>query len=287
MTSLPSTLFAVHLSDGVLAGDWVLFGYGMAAALVAIALYRLNPEDLPRVGLLAATFFVASLIHVKVGPTSVHLLLNGLVGVMLAWRAPLAIAEALFLQVLLIGHGGWTTLGINTVILSIPALCIGFLFPLGVRWLRHSSATFHGLLAGVAVGGWLLSVFAGVEMLLRQWQPGFDLYTFDWRDSFTLSPIGLTGVSLVSLVVMLWYRRRPGPPNFPLGLLLGELGVLLTVILNFLVLLLGGIEDWQTLAVVVLLVHLPVAMLEGLMIAFLISFLLRVQPELVLRQSTL
>ena len=71
---------------------------------------------------MAAAFFVATLIHVKVGPTSVHLLLNGLVGVILGRRAPLAIAVGLFLQAALLGHGGFLPLGVNTCVMSLPAL---------------------------------------------------------------------------------------------------------------------------------------------------------------------
>src|SRR5262249_24058426 len=58
-------------------------------------------------------------------PTSVHLILNGLVGVVLGRRAPLAVAVGLTLQYLLLSHGGLTTLGINTCIVALPALAGG------------------------------------------------------------------------------------------------------------------------------------------------------------------
>ena len=38
-------------------------------------------------GLLGAAFFVASLIHVPIGFSSAHLILNGLLGVVLGWAA--------------------------------------------------------------------------------------------------------------------------------------------------------------------------------------------------------
>ena len=71
-------LFAVHLSDGVLTGPWLVGGFVVAALLVLAALYRLAEESIPRIALLTAAFFVSSLIHVPLGPTSVHLLLTGL-----------------------------------------------------------------------------------------------------------------------------------------------------------------------------------------------------------------
>ena len=48
--------------------------------LALFAAWRIREDEIPRVALVTAAFFVASLIHVRVGPTSVHLLLNGLVG---------------------------------------------------------------------------------------------------------------------------------------------------------------------------------------------------------------
>src|SRR5215470_13163727 len=105
---------AVHISDGVLAVPWLGGGFALAALLVVIGALYVRDEEIPRIALLTAAFFVASLLHIRVGPTSVHLLLNGLVGAVLGRRAPLAILVGLFLQVALIGHGGFLTLGVNT-----------------------------------------------------------------------------------------------------------------------------------------------------------------------------
>src|SRR5215831_16370563 len=123
-----SMLFAVHISDYVLATPWWLGGFAVAAVLVYLGSLRLRDEEIPRIALLTAAFFIASLIHVRLPPTSVHLILNGLVGVLLGWRACLAIPVALFLQVLLINHGGFTTLGVNTCIMAPPALLSYYLF---------------------------------------------------------------------------------------------------------------------------------------------------------------
>src|SRR5882724_5889079 len=108
---------AVHISDGVLSPAWQVGGFALAAVLVAIGLWRLGDAEIPRLALITAAFFVASLIHLRVGPSSIHLLLNALVGVVLGWRSGLAIAVGLLLQATLIGHGGFTALGVNTCVL--------------------------------------------------------------------------------------------------------------------------------------------------------------------------
>jgi cobalt/nickel transport system permease protein len=124
------SLLAVHISDGVLSPAWWGAGAVLAALLLLPALFRIADDEIPRIGLLTAAFFVASSIHVKVGATSVHLILNSLVGVVLGRRAPLAVSVGLLLQAWLLAHGGFTTIGVNSVVICVPALLAAGLFPL-------------------------------------------------------------------------------------------------------------------------------------------------------------
>jgi cobalt/nickel transport system permease protein len=142
-----SPLFAVHIADGILALPWQVSGFVVLVALIALALIRIDDRAIPRIGVLTAAFFVASQIHIPFGPISVHLLLNGLVGVILRYRSPLAIAVGLVLQALLFGHGGWLSLGVNFQVLALPALAAGWAFP----WLAVRVAPFTaGLVIGLA-----------------------------------------------------------------------------------------------------------------------------------------
>jgi cobalt/nickel transport system permease protein len=50
--------------------------------------------------------------------------------------------------------------------------------------------------------------------------------------------------------------------------------------LNFLVLLMGGKDDWSTLAKLVLLAHVPIVVIEGLMLGVIVSYLEKVKPDL-------
>ena len=73
-------------------------------------------------GLLGAAFFVASLIHVPIGFSSAHLILNGFLGVVLGWAAFPVIFVALLLQAVLFQFGGFTVLGVNTATMGLGAL---------------------------------------------------------------------------------------------------------------------------------------------------------------------
>ena len=200
------SLFAVHLSDGAVTPAWLAGGFAGAAALVAAGCWRLRDELVPRVGVLTAAFFIASTIHIKLAllPTSVHLILNGLVGVTLGVRAPVAVAVGLTLQYLLLAHGGLTTLGLNTCVIALPAVAAGAAYPL---------------------------------------------------------------------------LRRVGVPPFGRGVLLGGAAVAGAAVLNFLALWLGGQEDWSTLARLVLIAHLPVVVVEGLILGVVVRYLEKVRPD--------
>ena len=118
----------MHISEGVLSGPVLISGIVLAAAGTAIGLKKLDYDRIPRAAILSASFFVASLIHVPIGPSSVHLILNGIVGLILGWGAFPVILVALALQAVFFQFGGITTLGANTVIMALPAVLCYYLF---------------------------------------------------------------------------------------------------------------------------------------------------------------
>ena len=118
----------MHIAEGVLSAPILFAGGAACAAGLAVGLKRLPTDRLATVAIFSATFFIASLIHVPVGPSSVHLLLNGLIGLILGWAAFPAIFIGLLLQAILFQFGGLTVLGCNTVNMALPAvLTAGFL----------------------------------------------------------------------------------------------------------------------------------------------------------------
>jgi cobalt/nickel transport system permease protein len=112
----------MHISEGVLSGPVLFSGAALAAAGTAMGLKKLDYDKIARAGMLSGAFFVASLIHVPLGPTSVHLILNGIVGMVLGWAAFPAILVGLALQAVFFQFGGITTVGVNTVIMALPAV---------------------------------------------------------------------------------------------------------------------------------------------------------------------
>ena len=154
----------MHISDGVLSAPVLAGGAAIAAAGVGWSLRKLPWDHLMEVGLLSAAFFVASLVHFPVGPSSVHLIMNGLIGAILGRAALPALAVALFLQALLFQFGGLSTLGVNICIMALPAVLCGRCFrPLLLREkTRLPGAFLCGSLA-VACSSLLLALFLALS----------------------------------------------------------------------------------------------------------------------------
>jgi len=149
----------MHIADGVLSAPVWIGSLAVTAAITGISLKKMKTEDIPRISLMTSAFFIASLIHIPIWPTSVHLMLNGLVGIILGPMAFVAILAGLILQALLFKHGAITTIGANTVMMGLPAIVAYYLF-----WLRRlfnfpASVGIFGALSGAA------AVFLGVVIL--------------------------------------------------------------------------------------------------------------------------
>ncbi len=274
------TLFAVHISDGVLTTPWLAAGFALAALLVGLASWRIRDEEIPRVAILTAAFFVSSLIHIRVGPTSIHLLLTGLVGVMLGVRSALAIAVGLVLQMMLINHGGWTTLGVNACVMTLPALFCWLLFRALHRlpWITEPAARRMMVACG-ALALYFSSVYS-VALICNTPLTSISRDAFESANEWLLNPWIIGGAVIFVAGAIVLERRLENTPEFPLGFLIGELAVLLTVGLNCVTLIAGGEREWPVVPLLLVIAHLPFAVIEGLILGVIVGFVARVKPEM-------
>ncbi len=200
----------MHISEGVLAGNVLALGAAGCLAGTALGLKKMKNDRMVQVAILSSAFFVASLIHVNIGPVSVHLILNGVVGLLLGMSAFPAILTALILQSLLFQYGGLTALGVNTLIMAVPAVLVHLLF----------------------------------------------------------SPL---------------VGRSP-QLTFAAGFLAGTCAILLSSLLLGAALSFSN-EDFLKTCLAIISAHVPVMIIEGIVTGFCVSFLVRVYPELLLREK--
>jgi cobalt/nickel transport system permease protein len=135
----------MHISEGILSAPVLISGALLTATGTAIGLKKLNIDRIMGVSMLTGTFFVASLIHVPIGPASIHLVLNGLLGMILGWACFPAILVGLLLQAIFFQYGGLMVLGVNTATMAIPAVvCYYLLRPLLLNERTRMLAGFLG-----------------------------------------------------------------------------------------------------------------------------------------------
>ncbi|MBC8446404.1 MAG: cobalt transporter CbiM [Chloroflexi bacterium] len=218
----------MHIPDGILPTAVCVGGYATAGAATWYSLRKIgqeeNPQEgIPKASLLTAAFFVASWIHVPVPPTSVHLVLNGLLGAVLGYYAFPAILIGLFFQAVMFQHGGLTTLGVNAAIMGLPALLAYHVFRLRRVFGKESrvwSGVF-GFLAGA--GGLGISALFSLALLITSIPAHLDVEA-ERASIYALSlahvPLmALEGV-FTALVVLFLQRVKPEllEDGFPPGL---------------------------------------------------------------------
>ena len=122
----------MHISDGIISVEVAITTGVVATLFCAYALKKLSNEKIALVAALSALFFVTSFIHIPFGPTQIHLMLLGFIGIFLGNLAFLSISIALILQALLLGFGGLTSLGANIIIMAMPAFMVYLIFKLNI-----------------------------------------------------------------------------------------------------------------------------------------------------------
>lgn len=217
----------MHLIDGVVSAPVLIPASVAAVAGLAYGMKKIEPEDVPKIALLAAAFFVASTIRVPIGPAAAHLMLTGLLGMILGAAIFPALLAGLLMQMLVFGFGGITVIGVNLLNMALPGY---------VAYLM-----FTPLLQGWAMRG---------------------------TDHPLQSPAG--GVSFLN--------SRSGRVMI-CGTLAGCFALSGSAMMVAASLAFSG-QEFIPAAKFILLSHLPVFLVEGLVVGAAVSLLIKVKPEL-------
>ncbi len=165
----------MHIADGVIAAPVLVGATVLAAAGTVVGVRRMTPSDVPKTALMASTFFVASLVHLPVGVSSVHLLLPGLMGAVLGWLAFPALLAALAMQLLTLGYGGVTTLGVNLLVFAVPALVASAAARSLFRWMPRRLPFVGAIIGAGGVAGAGLVVVTVLALSGRAFLPAAGL----------------------------------------------------------------------------------------------------------------
>lgn len=195
----------MHITDGILSLPVVLTGMALAITGVAIGLRNMPTDSIPQVAMLTVIFFVASLVRLPLGVTSVHLVLNGLLGLLLGWIAFPAFFVGLLLQAVLFGFGGLLSLGINICNMALPAIIVFYLFQIIV----HKTQKTHFLFLGGFAAGSLAILLATLGMGLSLFFSGkvfLELIQWLW---LIYLPVMLVEGVITGFIVVFLHQLRP------------------------------------------------------------------------------
>jgi cobalt/nickel transport system permease protein len=203
----------MHIAEGVLDAPTLFAAAGCTTFGLTIGLRRLTPRTLPTAALFAAVFFLVGTIHIPIGVGSVHLILNGLIGLLLGWLAFPVIFVALALQALLFSFGGFTSLGANTLLIAAPAVVAG----LTLRPLLQQPSSRRRLLVVGALAATMGILGATLMAAIMLWSTGGEtLLGFITLLVAAQAPVWLIETIVTALAVGMLGRARPAA--FTLGM---------------------------------------------------------------------
>lgn len=194
-----------HIPDGVLSAPVLIGGAVLAAGGIVWALRSLDDAAIPKAGIMAAVFFAGSLLAVPIGPSTVHLIFAGLMGILLGPVTFATVLIALLLQASMFGFGGVTTLGINTFNIAVPAVLAGLIArPILAR---TASTTMRSVVAACAGGG----AIAGTALLVSL---SFALSGSEYTPiasvmAVTYIPLGIVEAAITAATIGFLSRVQP------------------------------------------------------------------------------
>lgn len=194
----------MHLPDGIVSGGLSFVGY--AATLGVHILHyitrwkkELSFDLIPRLSLISAALFIASMIYIPVGVSTVHFSFLGLAGILLGPFSFLAVTIALIFQFVLFYHGGAATLGLNIFNFGMAAMAGGWLFSLSKNYSSRLLKGIFGVLSGIISK--LILIVLGSFSLLSGGYPVEVTYSIIGFHVPVIILEGLiTGILVVSLI---------------------------------------------------------------------------------------
>lgn len=136
LMTLSGTAWAMHISEGILPGNWAAFWFLAVAPFLGWGILTItrrkksDPSYIPLLGMLGAAVFVFSCfpIPVPVAGSTSHPAGTGMSAIFLGPAASVVLAFiSLLLQALFLAHGGLTTLGANTFSMGVLGSFSGYL----------------------------------------------------------------------------------------------------------------------------------------------------------------
>ncbi|MBQ7193501.1 MAG: cobalt transporter CbiM, partial [Synergistaceae bacterium] len=138
-------------------------GWAGSIAGISYGLKKTDGSKIVQTALISSAFFLASLVNVRIGPSSTHLSLLAPMGLILGQAVFPAVFVALLLQAVLFQFGGLVVLGANTFAMATSALLVYFVFGRAIRESKHASIlAFMAGFSAVMIAAGISGAFLGL-----------------------------------------------------------------------------------------------------------------------------
>ncbi|MGH7801095.1 MAG: energy-coupling factor ABC transporter permease [Thermodesulfobacteriota bacterium] len=154
----------IHIPDGVLPIWLVIIGWITTAVILYLCIRRVRNVQLvrkiPLIGIVSAIMIVGMTLEIV--PIAYHINMSVIAGIVLGPALGFISVFIVDLMIAMIGHGGFTVVGLNTLIVGTEAV-LGFYFFHAFLGLLSSSKISAGLSAALAT---MLSLIISTSLMI-------------------------------------------------------------------------------------------------------------------------
>jgi len=219
----------MHIPDGFLDISICIITYLVVIIFWALALRKmkkvLSEKHIPLMATLTAMFFAAQMMNYPIiGGTTAHLLGGPILAIALGPYAGLiSMTLILFIQALLFGDGGITTLGANVLNMGVVGVFIPYLiFLLSLKIMKGKSGIVVGAFLGGLIGDIISAIFAGFELGLSTLSFPYSIQVAVTVMSIHHFFIGIGEGIVTAIIISTLFKQRPDllrlPKIAPIGL---------------------------------------------------------------------
>lgn len=206
----------IHIPDGVLPTWLWVAGWLVTLAAVWLAGRSEDRGDrrraVPLISVVSALMMVA--MSAEIVPLAYHVNLAVLGGILLGPVASIVAAFVVEVVLAMLGHGGVTVLGLNTVMIGAEMVVGGLMFAMWVRLLGRRRATASAALATVLTLAFTTTLAVGIVALAGGAELEHEELVGVGRFAafvYTLGPLGWLLEAVVTAgIVRSLVRARPG-----------------------------------------------------------------------------
>lgn len=191
----------LHIPDGVLP-VWLWGPAWLVALVLLIASSRSRGAASPQIayrGALGALMLAAMSLEVPLGPLHYHLTLAGPVGVLLGSGGSFQVIFVVSAMLAFVGHGGFTLIGLNTLVLGAGAALAAPVFRAMANTSTPALAMALATVAAQVISGILWLMWMGLAVRWTATSAGLPEARTGLVFAFVI-PVGLLVVVLESLV---------------------------------------------------------------------------------------